>query len=59
MWKHLKIPVMKEAETLKQILKDDKENQERIIELNNSREYKSLDLVLYNLRNQSRTQLDD
>ena len=59
MWKHLKIPVMKEAETLKQILKDDEENQERIIELNNSREYGSLDLVLYNLRNQSRTQLDD
>ena len=59
MWKHLKIPVMKEAETLKQILKDDEENQERIIELNNSREYGSLDLVLHNLRNQSRTQLDD
>ena len=59
MWKHLKIPVMKGAETLKQILKDDEENQERIIELNNSREYGSLDLVFYNLRNQSRTQLDD
>ena len=50
---------MKGAETLKQILKDDEENQERIIELNNSREYGSLDLVFYNLRNQSRTQLDD